>query len=70
MQTLSGLSPAHDASGGAGQCDKLALHHGKRCILWDDEGSGFCLWLNWDWAANRPAKVHPTDERRCAHLKA
>jgi hypothetical protein len=48
------------------QCDKLALHHGKRCVLWDDEGSGFCLWINWDWASNSPAVVDPADERRCA----
>ena len=46
------------------QCDKLALHHGKRCVLWDDDGGGFCLWLNWDWAANRPATVDPDDKRR------
>jgi len=50
----------------ASQCDKLALHHGKRCILWDDDGSGFCLWLHWDWAANRPATVDPDDKRRRA----
>ncbi len=46
------------------QCDKLALLHGKRCILWDDECNGFCLWLNWDWAANRPATIDPDDKRR------
>ena len=34
-------------------------------MLWDDAGSGFCLWLHWDWAANRPAKVDPADPRRC-----
>jgi hypothetical protein len=34
----------------------IALHTGKRCILWDDEGAGFCLWLRWDWASNTPAK--------------
>jgi hypothetical protein len=46
------------------QCDKMALHHGKRCILWDDDASGFYLWMHWDWAANRPAKVDPDDKRR------
>ncbi|WPT11919.1 hypothetical protein PSENEW3n2_00005418 [Picochlorum sp. SENEW3] len=34
--------------------DALCLKHGKRCIMWDDEGNGFYLLLNWDWSANRP----------------
>ena len=46
------------------QCDKIALHHGKRCVLWDDDAAGFCLWMHWDWAANRPATVDHADKRR------
>ena len=46
------------------QCDKIALYNGKRCILWDDDAAGFCLWMHWDWAANRPATVDPDDKRR------
>eukprot|EP00242_Pyramimonas_sp_CCMP2087_P010479 CAMPEP_0198217816 /NCGR_PEP_ID=MMETSP1445-20131203/65970_1 /TAXON_ID=36898 /ORGANISM="Pyramimonas sp., Strain CCMP2087" /LENGTH=132 /DNA_ID=CAMNT_0043894633 /DNA_START=151 /DNA_END=546 /DNA_ORIENTATION=- len=40
--------------------DKLALHHGKRMVLWDDAGMGFYLWINWDWSANCPAQ-QPTN---------
>eukprot|EP00240_Pyramimonas_obovata_P008625 CAMPEP_0118923726 /NCGR_PEP_ID=MMETSP1169-20130426/2146_1 /TAXON_ID=36882 /ORGANISM="Pyramimonas obovata, Strain CCMP722" /LENGTH=89 /DNA_ID=CAMNT_0006864755 /DNA_START=108 /DNA_END=374 /DNA_ORIENTATION=+ len=31
------------------QIDSLALHHGKRMILWDDAETGFFIWMNWDW---------------------
>ncbi|KAK3277142.1 hypothetical protein CYMTET_14829 [Cymbomonas tetramitiformis] len=37
--------------------DKLALEYGKRMVLWDDEGSGFYLWINWDWETNKPRKL-------------
>eukprot|EP00887_Chlorella_sp_A99_P003588 scaffold7.g3588.t1 len=39
--------------------DKYCLEQGKRCVMWDDEGTaGFFLMLNWDWLANRPAYPH------------
>ena len=47
------------------QCDKLALHLGKRCVLWDDDGAGFTLWLRWDWARNQPARIPADDPQRC-----
>ncbi|KAK9824355.1 hypothetical protein WJX72_009649 [[Myrmecia] bisecta] len=41
------------------ELDKFALQHGKRCIMWDDEGAGFYMMLNWDWESNKPAKLVP-----------
>ncbi|KAL4423816.1 hypothetical protein ABPG75_001117 [Micractinium tetrahymenae] len=37
--------------------DRFCLEHGKRCIMWDDEGAGFYLMMHWDWLANRPAEL-------------
>lgn len=33
--------------------------------MWDDEGSGFYMWLNWDWGSNCPEQMGADDERKC-----
>ncbi|BDA40553.1 hypothetical protein COCOBI_01-2060 [Coccomyxa sp. Obi] len=43
------------------QMDRIALEQRKRCIMWDDEGAGFYLMMNWDWLRNCPAKM-PKDK--------
>lgn len=41
--------------------DAMALAHGKRCIMWDDQGAGFYLLINWDWLQNKPAVASTSD---------
>lgn len=45
------------------QLDRFCLEAGKRCIMWDDEGAGFYLMMNWDWLRNQPSEPASFEER-------